>query len=168
MKKIFYILFFTIFLSSCYTSPTSIKYYQPILDISMKDTLNFSIPLGNDSIWNYEDVDSIYENIIIFENQGLNAYITEIDWEIYDYTNRVRENYNKIYLNPVKIEKNSSDTISLLFFLYGSSALRIDQEDGVEDNVAYGTIQLKIKYYDDNGITYTSKIFYKNVKAVVE
>lgn len=168
MKKLFYILFFLILLSSCYTSPTSIKYYQPVLDISMKDTLNFSIPLGNDSIWNYQDVDSIYENIIIFENQGLNAYITEIDWEICDYTNRVREDYSKIYLNPVKISKNSSDTITLLFYLFGSSASRIDEEDGIEDNIAYGIIKLTIKYYDDNGLTYNSKIFYKNIKAVIE
>jgi len=134
----------------------------------MKDTLNFSIPLGSDSVWSSDDVDSLYEDVVIFENEGLNAYITEIEWEIYDYSDRRREEYTKIFLNPVKVDGKSNDTLSILFFLNGSSAQRLDENDGSKDNVAYGTIRLNIKFYDDYGLTYTSKTFYKNVKAVVQ
>ncbi|HAF08013.1 MAG: hypothetical protein QME48_05195 [bacterium] len=168
MKKIVLILFLTLLLTSCYTSPTSIKYFQPVLDIDMKDTLNFSIPLGNDSVWDNDDVDSLYEDLVILENEGLNAYITEIAWEIYDYSDRRREDYTKIFLNPVKVDGKSTDTLSLLFFLSGLSASRLDENDGSKDNVAYGTIRLNIKFYDDYGLTYTSKTFYKYVKAVVK
>lgn len=166
MKKLIFIIFLLILLSSCYTSPVALKYYQPVLDISMKDTLEFIIPKGTDSIWNYEDVDSIFEDMIIFENQGLNAYITEIDWNIYDYSSRLRESYKKIFLKPVLINKSSNDTLSILFYLNGDDASRIDSEDGSTDNVAYGIVKIQIKYYDDYGLTYSSNIFYKNLKAI--
>ncbi len=168
MKKSFIIIFLLLILSSCYTSPIALKYYQPVLDISMKDTLQFIVPKGIDSIWTHDDVDSIFENIIIFEKEGLNSYITEIEWNIYDYSSRLRESYKKIFLKPILIKGSSNDTLSLLFYLNGDDALRIDSEDGSQDNVAYGIVNIQIKYYDDYGLTYTSNKFYKNIKAISE
>ncbi|MGE3062113.1 MAG: hypothetical protein AB7T10_00550 [bacterium] len=166
MKKIFTVILFIIILTSCYMSPTAIKYYQPVIEISLSDTLEFSIDPGEDDIWNWEDEDSINLDVIFTETEGIDAFITEVSWSISDYNGNTREHFTKIFTAPQELKANTEDTLKILFFLNGHYANDLDEEDGAEDGVAYGIAEINVKFYDNNGVTFTSRSFYRDVIAV--
>jgi len=166
MKKLFFILILAAVITSCYMSPTAIKYYQPVIDISLDDTLRFSIDPGEDDVWNWEDEDSLNLDVIFKETEGIDAFLTEVAWEIKDYNGDTREHFTKIFTAPQELKANSEDTLDILFFLNGHYANDIDEEDGADDGVAYGTIEITVKFYDNNGVTFNSRTFYRDIIAV--
>ena len=166
MKKIFFIVFLVTILASCYMSPTALKYYQPIIEISMLDTLKFIIDPCEDSVWNWEDEDSLNRNVIFKETEGIDAYLTEVEWNITDYDGYTVEHFTKIFTSPKELQANTEDTLDILFFLDGHHANDLDDVDGTEDDVAYGTVEITVKFYDNNGVTFSSRTFYKDVIAV--
>lgn len=166
MKKIFVLLLFIALLTSCYMSPTAIKYYQPVLSLLMTDTLEFVIDPGEDDVWNWEDEDSLNLEVIFQETEGIDAFLTEVEWRIKDYDGNTREGFTKIFTEPQEIKASGEDTLDILFFLNGHYANDLDDVDGAEDGVAYGIVEINVKFYDNNGVTYTSRTFYKDVIAV--
>ena len=166
MKKIFVILLFVGILTSCYMSPTGIRYYQPVIEIDLNDTLKFTVDPGEDDVWNWEDEDSLNLNVVFTETEGIDAFITEVSWSILDYAGNTREHFTKIFTSPQELKANSEDTLAILFFLNGHHANDLDEEDGAEDGVAYGIAEIEVKFYDNNGVTFISRSFYRDVIAV--
>jgi hypothetical protein len=147
-------------------SPTAIKYYQPVLSLLMTDTLEFVIAPGEDDVWNSEDVDSLNLEVIFQETEGIDAFLTEVEWRIKNYDGNTRGEFTKIFTEPQEIKAGGEDTLDILFFLNGHYANDLDDVDGAEDGVAYGIVEINVKFYDNNGVTYTSRTFYKDVIAV--
>jgi len=166
MKKTIIIIIFALLMFSCYMSPTGIKYYQPVIELGLDDTLEFVIDPGEDDVWNWEDEDSLNIPVIFTETEGIDAFVTEVDWSIKDYSGNTREHFTKIFTAPQEIKANSEDTLDILFFLNGHYANDLDGEDGAEDGVAYGIVEITVKFYDNNGVTFTSRPFYRDVIAV--
>ncbi len=161
MKNIIIIFIFLFLIMSCSYSPTQIKEYQPILEILTKDTIRFELSAGDDSIWNWDDQDTVNFEIILHETNDLNAFITKISYQFKDMDRNLRNSNSYYFLEPEEVVRNSEDTILIKVILNGHYISDLDEADGDEDFVANGVFKLTASFYDDKNLTYTSRSFYK-------
>jgi len=166
MKNLMFLTFVLLILAGCYTSPTAIILYQPTLALNTEDLHQFVIDPQDDGIWGWDDTDTVDFEIVITETEGIDAYITELNWRVKDYEQVTRENGLKVLTAPFLIKGNKEDTLTISVIINGHDADHIDDADGTNDNVALGIIEISCDFYDKNGVTYSSRSIVKEIKIV--
>lgn len=167
MKNIYlFIIIMGILTAGCTMNVKGIEEYAPVLEIDASDTLRFTIDAGEDNQWGWQDSDTIFEDIIITETAGNNAYITSVSWKIEDYEGGTQETGEHVFTAPIELHAGKSDTLELEITLRGHDAQDIDESDGNEDSVARGIIKFSAEYYDELSAVHTSKYFYSYITAV--
>ncbi len=166
MKRLILFIITIALILGCSVDKASFSEYYPAIEIEMIDTLRFVIPTGDNEVWDYEDRDSTDIDLIISEENGLDAFITSISWRIEDYNGTNREHDDYIPLRPIELKGNKSDTLTIPIYLNGHDAQDIDENDGNEDSVGRGIITFEMTFYDDNGYTSSTRKFYAYIIAV--
>lgn len=166
MKKIILFSFIIALLAGCYTSPTATILYQPTITLDTDEMHQFILDPQEDGVWTWDDSDTVDFSIIITESEGIDAYITEINWKIKDYEQTTRETGLKVLTSPLLVKANSTDTLSVPVIINGHDADHIDEADGDNDNVALGIIEIGCDFYDKRGVTYASRSIVKEIKIV--
>jgi len=165
---LFFPLSFILFLVSCSIGSIYVYNYQPVLKISgdTTETSFFVQDLSPDGWYYGNGVDSFSIKILLSETKNVEAYLSDIEWDL------VCETYGSIkedrisFLKPLELKNSKSDTIIISLTVNENNAYWIDLSDGINDNVGKGVFIIKALYYDEFGKSYESLPFYLPIKVI--
>lgn len=141
--------------------------YRPVIEISGDTTeIVFNVPDNEPDGWHSGDgMDTETIILTLKETAGTEAYITDMKYSVISYENEsVSERVIKLS-SPVELT-GSEEKYTLYLEIDEETAMELDEDNGIVDNVGPGSIKIECSFYDKSGGKYSSVPFYIPIKVL--